>query len=78
MFKLSLAIISPKSIYVQCLGILLSSFGEDFQRFASNVQIVLAIISCMCRGHHHLKNFNYTYPRSIYVQCLGILLSSFG
>ena len=61
--------------------ILLSRFREeDFQRFTLNLFKLLAIILPIMYtvGTTISTNFIYTYLRTITVQCLRILLSSFG
>ena len=62
---------------------MLSSFGKgDFLRFAFNllyVQIVFDYyLADNVGGATIWTNFNYTYPRTICVQYLRNLLSSFG
>ena len=67
---------------MQYLEIWFSSFGEeDFQRFAINylVQIIFGYYLANNVGGITIRtNFNYTCPRTICVQYLRILFSSFG
>ena len=72
----------PRTICFHYLRILFTSFGvEDFQRFALN----LLHLNCLCHysvdnagGTTIGTNFNFKCPRTIFVQHLRILWSSFG
>ena len=71
-----------RTMCVQYLKILLCSFGEeDFQSFALNYlcsNSFWLLLADNVGGTTIWTNFDYTYPRTICVQYLRILLISFG